>query len=386
MNTITREVISFEKLKDLKPLLAGTAPCLSVYMTLNANAKQNALTWKECLRTVSGKAEQFGTAGHELVQSVSDWQSFAPAPGESESKSVAVFKSADVFHVAFLDYPVATSAVMGPHFQIRALLPELVKQKSFYLLALSQKNTRILHCTATSSEEVPFPATVQTDFEAWMNQAKPDHNAVSNGVTAGTQGSERPHALAPKGADQDAKDEYLSHYFKQINRGVAELLKGKSEPLVLCAVEYEIALYRGVNSYSNLAQVDVKGAPNGLKLGEMHARAIDAVEQCAAMKLDEVLAEWNHRVGGGASSRLKEVVTAAHEGRVLTLLISESQEKVGLFDEETQQVKGKQTGSTADEDLVNDAAVQTILHAGNVLVAPQSKMPNGSAMAAIYRY
>ena len=130
----------------------------------------------------------------------------------------------------------------------------------------------------------------------------------------------------------------------------------------------------------------VHGAPNGLKSGEMHARALEALEKTYANKIDATLADWNHRVGGGASSRLKDVVTAAHDGRILTLLVSDAQQKTGVFDEATNSVKGKETGSSEDEDLVNDAAVQTILHAGNVLIAPQSKMPNGSALAAIFRY
>jgi hypothetical protein len=163
-------------------------------------------------------------------------------------------------------------------------------------------------------------------------------------------------------------------------------LRGKTEPLVLCAVEYEIPIYTEVNSYPYLAEESVQGAPNGLKAGEMHARAIDALDRCYAGKVDAALAEWNHKVGGGASSRLKEVVTAAHDGRVLTLLVSDSFEKTGTFDEETHTVKGRETGTASDEDLINDAAVQTALHGGRLLVAPHHKMPNGAPMAAIYRF
>ena len=45
-----------------------------------------------------------------------------------------------------------------------------------------------------------------------------------------------------------------------------------------------------------------------------------------------------------------------------------------------------ETGTPEDEDLVNDAAVQTILHAGKVLVVPHHKMPTGAAVAAIFRF
>lgn len=397
MDTVKGEVTAFEKLEDLRTLLAGSSPCLSVYMPLseaskegkNPNAKQNELHWKECLHTLDERVSHFGVAGQELINSVSDWNAVAPenqGNGTNEGRSIAVFRSPDIFQVTMLDGEVADRAVLGPHFYIRPLLAEVVRDKTFYLLALSQKNTRLLRCTMHTSEEIPFPADIKNDFEVWMNQVKPDHTSVYNAMSAGAQGASGPNALAPKGADQDAKDEYLSHYFKQVDRGVSEILKGHTEPLVLCAVEYELPLYRDVNTYSNLAEEEVRGAPNGLKSGEMHARAIQALEVCYANKVEKALADWNHRVGGGASSRLKDVVTAAHDGRVLTLIVSESQEKTGIFDEATHSVKGRETGTPEDEDLVNDAAVQTILHAGNVLIAPQNQMPNGSALAAIFRY
>lgn len=396
MTTVKGELATFEHVKDLKPLLSAQGPCLTVYMPLstastegiNPNAKQNQLRWKECLRTIKDRVGQFGSAGRDLVASVDRWDAIAaePEPNQRHGQSVAVFRSPELFQVVLLEGEVAERAVMGNHFYIRPLLSELVKDRSFYLLALSQKNTRLLHCTSHSSEEVPFSAGITTDFDTWMNQVKPDHTAVYNAMTSGAQGFSGPNALAPKGADEEARGEYLSHYFKQIDRGVNEILKGKTEPLVLCAVEYEHPLYRKVNHYPHLLAAEVHGAPNGLKSGEMHARAIEALESSYSTKIDEALADWNHRVGGGASNRLKDVVTAAHDGRVLMLLVSDSQELTGVFDEATHSVKGRETGTASDEDLVNDAAVQTILHAGEVLVVPHPKMPNGSPLAATFRY
>ncbi|MBV9296973.1 MAG: hypothetical protein JO145_15485, partial [Acidobacteriaceae bacterium] len=56
------------------------------------------------------------------------------------------------------------------------------------------------------------------------------------------------------------------------------------------------------------------------------------------------------------------------------------------FDETTYKVKGRETGAADDEDLINDAVVQTILHAGQVFVVPNGKMPNGSPLAATFRF
>jgi hypothetical protein len=185
--------------------------------------------------------------------------------------------------------------------------------------------------------------------------------------------------------DKEDKDEYLAHFYKQIDRGLNELMRGKTEPVVPVAVEYELALYRSLNTYSHLVK-EVQGAPNSLKAGEMHARALDAIARQYEKSVDDALAEYNHKVGGGASNRLKDIVPAAHDGRVLTLLVSDSAEIPGSFDETTYKVKGRESGTSEDEDLINDAVVQTILHAGHVFVVPNRKMPNGAPLSAIFRF
>lgn len=397
-NAARRKLSSAEHLDDLKAILSADGPCLSVYMPLsragkegiNPNKKQNGLHWKECLRRVGGKADQFGSAARELLDSVGSWDSVnlesEEEPAANGRNSVAVFRSPSVFRVSLLDDSVANRSVLAPHFYILPLLAEFGRNGSFYLLALSRKNVRLLRCTRRSAEEVPLVAGTPTNFDEWLNLAKPDHMAVNNSVTGGMQGQRSPNALAPKGADQDTKDEYLLHFFKQVDRGVGDTLKGQSRPLVLCATEHELPLYRSVNSYPYLIAEGVRGAANSMKSGEMHARAIEAIHASYMARIDEVLTDWNHRAGGTASNRLKDVVAAAHEGRVLTLLVSDSAQQIGTFDEATQTARGKETGTTSDEDLLNDAASQTLLHAGEVLVAPHNKMPNGAPLAAVFRY
>lgn len=389
MDTMKLESAAFECLKDLKQILSSSAPCLSVYMPLsiapsNQAVKQNALQWKQCLQDLDAKLQQNGSGARDLLESVSDWRAIA-SDNNIDGKSIAVFRSPDVSCVTSLEEPVKCKAVIGPHFYVRPLLPELTRDRTFYVLALSQKDVRVLRCTSSSSEEIPFPPFVATSFDAYMNTEKPDHvrdNRASPGPGVGTSKG----VMFSTSSDKEDRDEYLAHFYRQIDRGLSEMLRGKTEPVVPVGVEYELALYRTVNSYPHLVDEGVHGAPNSLKAGEMHARALEAMLRRYAKKVDDALAEYNHKVGGGASNRLKDIVPAAHDGRVLTLLVSDSLETTGSFDEATYTVKGRETGTPDDEDLVNDAVVQTILHAGQVLVVPNGKMPNGTPLAAIYRF
>jgi hypothetical protein len=389
MDTLKAELAGFHSAKELKTMLGSEGPCLSVYLALsnaprNQSAKANALEWRETLRGLETRLQQFGHIARELCESIRDWDMVVPDQ-EPEGRSLAVLRSPDVFRVMWLEELVKSRAVIGSHFYIRPLLSELTRKNSFFILALSQKNVRLLRCTSRTSEEIPFPPGTATSFDAYMNTAKPDHLTENRAAPGPASGSSK-GVMFTTSSDREDKDEYLLHFFRQIDRGVNETLRGKTEPVVLAAVEYELTLYRDVNTYPHLAKECVQGAPNSLKSGEMHARALDALLRCYERRVDEALAQYNHKVGGGASNRMKDVITAAHDGRVLTLLVSDSLETTGVFDESTHRVKGRETGTSEDEDLVNDAAVQTILHAGQVYVVPNGKMPNGAPLAAIFRF
>jgi hypothetical protein len=69
---------------------------------------------------------------------------------------------------------------------------------------------------------------------------------------------------------------------------------------------------------------------------------------------------------------------------VVKLIVSDSLEQAGAMNESTYEVTGN--SNNGEYDLLNKAAVETILHAGQVFVAPNKKMPNGSPLAAIFRY
>ena len=389
MDTKKAEIIEFEDVKDLKPLLSSPGPCVSVYLTLAAtppteSVRANALQWRESLQTIESKLTGTGAEGRELFQALAGWNAIFEDM-KPQGRAVAVFLSNSVFQIVWLQEPVPNRAVVGPHFYVRPLLPELEKPKKFYILALSQKNVRLVRCTLRTSEEVAIPHGTVTSYEAYMDTAKPDH-VRTNTTSAGPSSGHSKGASGTTDTERENKKEYLANFFRQIDRGVNELLRGSSEPVVLAGVEYELAQYHSLSTYPHLLAEDVHGAPNSLKSGEMHTRALEALERNFQSRADVVLAEYNHKVGAGASNKLKDVVTAAHDGRVLSLLLSDSLETTGVFDQQTNSVKGHARNASEEEDLVNDAAVQTILHAGQVYTVPNTKMPDGAPLAAVFRY
>src|SRR5581483_3780342 len=173
MDTLRAELTQFESAKDLKTLLGVEGPCVTIYMplaegTANQAAKANALEWRELLRQMESKAQDYKSKGGSLLEPLKDWDAFFPE-GPRQGQSIGIFRSANVFRLAWLSERVPSRAMVGPQFFIRPLLLELKRNKTFYLLALSQKNVRLLRCTMHSSEEVPLPQSVAVNFDEYMN-------------------------------------------------------------------------------------------------------------------------------------------------------------------------------------------------------------------------
>lgn len=188
-------------------------------------------------------------------------------------------------------------------------------------------------------------------------------------------------------SDADSKDEYLAHFFADIDRAVGVALKGSSDPLVPVGVEHEVALYRKVNTYPHLVAPGVHGAPDGLHGGEMHRRALELLDRLAADPKFEGLADFDKRVGTGhASIQIQDIVAAAYAGRISHLYFQENARYPGVFDAVRVRVKRTEDPLDSPVDLVEAAARQTLLQGGEVRMLPGAAMPNGVPVCALFRY
>src|SRR5437879_2570360 len=158
--------------------------------------------------------------------------------------------------------------------------------------------------------------------------------------------------------DREDKGEYLLHFYKHVSEGIFEVIKDTGHPLVIAGVDYEIAIFRRENRYPHLVENAVQGAADGLKGGELHKRALEAIQPYFEEPLKKALARFEDQFKiGRASAKAQEIVKAAFEGRVSDLVLAEGAQYMGNFDEATYRVRGHKQALAGDEDLLNAAAV-----------------------------
>lgn len=381
--------------RELKEFAATGGPALTVYMPTDIPGGPNrrlAVRLSKLAGELEARCAERGIQGEDCAAFLAPFQNEAEAiEAEAQGPSLVLLRSPETFRYFWLPRAMDQEIHLADNFHVRPILDLLQGDQTFYILGLSQKDWRLLKCTEHSSEEVPLSEGVSRTLSDFLNFAKPDHNLRNNsssgpGVGPGPSGRMNNVSFGTA-TDKEHKDEYLYNYFNYINKVVSEKLNGENKtPVVLAGVEFELAIYRSLNVHQNLCAGAVHGAMNGLSGAELHTRALEAIVQHHRTRLDEILAQHDKQGKGVADAPVSEIVKAAYDGRVNHLLAGDTAQAFGNFDEATHRVREHRRPVMGDEDLINAAAIQTVLHAGEVHVLPAAEIPGGRSMAAVMRY
>jgi hypothetical protein len=375
--------------QDLKELGGATGPCLTILFSLKrseSNDRRALITLKSALQDAENRLKAMDVNEDEIRKMLAPVREFESEPEGwvNAGQSLAIFRSPDVFRWFGIPHEVREEVVVADHFFVLPMLTALTGEKQFYILALSQKRMRLLRCTERSSEEVPIAEGIPESYEEFLQMRRPEVAENDHADAGASQGKDRG---GMSNADRDKADEHLYHYYQQISKGLEDMLRDDPAPIVAAAVEYEIGVFRRATKLTNLAEQAVFGAPDGLKGGDLHARALEAVAPEWERPLQRAL-DLYERQGGSdrASANPRHVVKAAFEARVAHLFVAEGARLSGNFDETAHRVHVSRQHRSGDEDLINAAALQTLLNGGDVFVIPRERVPEQSDLAAVLRY
>jgi Bacterial archaeo-eukaryotic release factor family 7 len=179
----------------------------------------------------------------------------------------------------------------------------------------------------------------------------------------------------------------IVRYFRQIDRGLRDLLRDEPAPLVLAGVEYLFPLYREANSYRHLLDEGLAGNPELMPAADLHTRAWALVQPQFLQAQYEAAAAYERLLGlGRASGDIEAVVQAAYYGQVDRLFVAVGVQCWGTFDPTTHAVHWHREEQTGDEDLLDLAAIHTLLNGGTAYAVAPEYVPDIRPLAAIFRY
>lgn len=290
-----------------------------------------------------------------------------------------------------LPYRVPELAVAGEEFHLKPLLPLFAHGDRFHLLAISKSQVQLYEANRYSFRKVDVPRMATSLAEALQFD---DGELQLQQHTSGPKGQAGHTIFHGQGGEKDVHPDQLLRFFRAVNKGIKEFLHDSRLPLVLAGVEYYFPIYREANTYQHLLEKGVPGAIEGMTEEQLHHRAWTVVEphlqaeQQKALLRYEQMANGNGNGNGGnkTASKIERAVVAAFEGRVDALIIPEGRHVWGEFNEASETVKVTEAHPGKRRDLLDYAAMTTLLHGGQVFVVPPEQMPGGAEIAALLRF
>jgi len=365
------------------------APCVSVFMpTYRAGAEiqQNQIRLRNLLReaeeqllaggTRPAEAKKLLESSQELLGNVMFWR--------QQSDGLSIFTSADVFSYYCLPINFDELIVVADRFHVNPLLPILSGDERCYILTLSQKGSRLFEGTKQSIREIQIEAIPKSLADALQYDDLEKQVRFHRGTA---RGGERGSMLSGGGAELDDSKDNILKYFRQIDKGLHDLLKDERIPLVLAGVDYLFPIYREANTYTYLMDEGIPGNPKGLNTEQLHRQTLEIVKPYFEKAENDAIAQYKQSSGTGLTSNdIKEIVPAAYHGRIGLLFITAGIQQWGTFNAETNDIQLHRKIKSGSENLLDFSAIQTFLNGGAVFSVDRGKMPDDTSIAAVFRY
>jgi hypothetical protein len=363
---------------------------VSLYMPTHRHipeTEQDPIRFKNLLREAeerliacglsSKKVRELLQPAQKLLEDASFWK--------FQSDGLALFLSANLFRTYRLPFRFAEMAVVTTRFHLKPLLQVLTGDGRFFILALSQKQVRLLEASAYNVSELELehvPENLAEVLGAYDFEKQLQFHSPSTGGL-GKQGTiYHGHGV---GAD-DVKGKLLQ-YFRQIDEGLREFLKGEQSPLVFAGVDHLFPIYKEANSYPYLLEEVVTGNPESLSAEALRQKAWAIAQPVMLKARQEAKDKYLRLAGTGrASNQLAEIAPAAFEGRVESLVVAVGVQQWGSFDPDQVEVRLHEEAEPGDEDLLDFTAFHTFLNGGAVYAVEPERVPGAGLLAAVFRY
>jgi hypothetical protein len=362
-----RDVVT---LADVKALAGAVGPCITLLIPI-PNPAELAARLNSSVRSVRKQLAKRHTDSETAAGLLAPIEQLAAKleTAHTWANSLIAFRSTGAFRYYWMRERLKDGAEVGERFEIRPLLAALAREQRFHSLAIGRHHVRLFRSTPHSTEEIRLEGMAPQNLQEFLHTRQPDHLAEKR-MSAGPSVGSMQGVLFGTGSESEKEQDRFRHFLQEVERGVTKLLRRDAEPLILAGVEYDVAIYRQLNTYPHLLDQAIHGSPERLTAQNLHERAWEIVSQCPSGPLQKALADY--RKQSGAALVLGDtgaIVKAAAEGRVAGLFLSESA-----------------GAARQPDDPLNMAALETVLHGGWAFVLNPAEMPAKDSAAALLRF
>jgi Bacterial archaeo-eukaryotic release factor family 3 len=372
MHTQDIAVEPLVSLEQLKTMVESAGPCVSIYSSSFSVGNSPSLFithLQAALLAAERQLESQRPDGSPLDLPFSSICDIVMREYQDRHRgSFAIFLSRDTARIVWAACPLDELMRIDDVFYIRPLISALAIVREFYVLALSQKHVRFLKCTNSEAHVVELPGISPQSVDEAMAMDAPDHR-LENSSSAGSGDGAMGRIRFSTGTADKKSDSYILRFFAILNEEINRLMRYEQIPLVLCAVERELALYQKINTYPRLVGEGIHGSPDWLSDAQLQEQALLVLERERTAAEEKAVSQFSEKTVGALLENDPELIlAAAGAGNVRAVLLAE------------------QPGDTENGDLLNLLAVQAIRKGGQVLTTSANSLPGGKTAIAILRH
>jgi len=384
-------MLSRETLKKL--LEIQRKPCVTLYMPVErpgADAAQNPIRLKNLITRArreleahelpAGEIEDILKPANRLLEDPLAWGSLGDG--------LCLLCCPDFFEQVDVPVHFEEQLVVGERFHIKPLVRVLAEDGRFFILALSQNQARFFSGSRFSIQQVEvegLPAGLKDILKYETYEKNVQFHTGTPAMGGG--GERRPAMFFGQSDDEVEHREKVLQYFREVDRGLHDLLRDERHPLVLASVESLMPLYRKANTYPYLLEKGVEGNPDKMNPRDLHAKSWTVVEKYLHAREEAEAKRYRELRGGGrVAEEIEEAVRAAYDKRIDTAFVPVGRKEWGVFDAASHEVKREETQRNGNEDLLNFIAIHTLINGGNVIPVPPERMPVDAPVSASLRF
>ncbi|MFN2395858.1 MAG: hypothetical protein ABR597_09245 [Bacteroidales bacterium] len=304
----------------------------------------------------------------------------------NQSDGLAIFRNMNRFEYYSVPVVFEEFTYVSDHFYLKPMISYLNDDGKYFLLALSLSGVKFFEGFPHQINEVEVHDLLPEQLEDAVGyDFKEKHLQFRSGQTPSNANEGMYHGHG-KGNEEE-KPEILK-YFRAINNGLMEMIKNKNRPLVIACVDYLFPLYKEVNEYQNLWEEFIAGNPEHEDPVLLHEKTRELLSKYFTRDREKVRNTFEHALSNNlASYNEEEIVPAAFNKRVETLLVKNRENMWGMFDKESNTIKPREQQTQFKSCMLNFAAVHTMLNGGKVYLMESDEMPEStSKLNAIFRF
>jgi hypothetical protein len=281
---------------------------------------------------------------------------------------LALFVNRDFSRAVQLPFALPERVNVGDTFLTRDLIFAMNRTPRYWVLALSEKPTRLYEGTRDTLIEIQEAGFPMTHEGPGGEQALPGGFGIKKSAY---------------------RDEYHRQFFRKVDAAIKPFMADDPLPLAVVGVDRFLAFFQEVSDHKNSILTTLQGSHDKTSAYELGQLVWPLVKDALTELRQQVFAELEKAVGERKfASTIGEVWRMANEGRGQLLLVEKNYHYPARVDE-TGMHFTPADGETAP-DVINDAVdeiVETVLgKQGKVVFVEDGQLADHQRIALILRY